>query len=95
MASNNCEESQKISCCSPVPNILMGSINFKNTPILNKSTPNHETETNIALLLNPSTWECDEEMIEKTFDRNLEILLEKNLIDENNYDNIIQILDHI
>ena len=73
----------------------MGSINFKNTPILNKSTPNHETETNIALLLNPSTWECDEEMIEKTFDRNLEILLEKNLIDENNYDNIIQILDHI
>jgi len=73
----------------------MGSIIYKNTPILKKSTQNLGTKTNIALFQSPSAWECDEEIIEKTFERNLGILLEKNLIDENNYDNIIQILDHI
>jgi len=73
----------------------MGSIIYKNTPILKKSTQNLGTKTDIALFQSPSAWECDEKIIEKTFERNLEILLEKNLIDENNYDNIIQILDHI
>jgi len=36
------------------------------------------------LFQSPSAWECDEDIIKKTFDRNLEILLENNLIDENN-----------
>jgi len=36
----------------------MGSIIYKNTPILEKSSQNLGTKTNIALFQSPSAWEC-------------------------------------